>query len=103
MAVLPLIPGLRIDAYARAHTVLREDEGDRLVLWAPETVSLPALAMGLLVGLVQAATSISEATLSFVPKLVTVLVALLLFGALMMRVLIDFTLELHDRIPGLLQ
>jgi flagellar biosynthetic protein FliQ len=66
-------------------------------------VVLPALAMGLLVGLVQAATSISEATLSFVPKLVTVLVALLLFGALMMRVLIDFTLELHDRIPGLLQ
>jgi flagellar biosynthetic protein FliQ len=66
-------------------------------------VVLPALAMGLLVGLVQAATSISEATLSFVPKLVTVLVALLLFGGLMMRVLIDFTLELHDRIPGLLQ
>ncbi len=31
-------------AYARAHTVLLEDEGDRLVLWAPETVSLSALA-----------------------------------------------------------
>ena len=31
-------------AYARAHTVLLEDEGDRLVLWAPETVPLPALA-----------------------------------------------------------
>ena len=36
-------------------------------------------------------------------KLVTVLVALLLFGALMMRVLIDFTLDLHGRIPALLQ
>jgi len=66
-------------------------------------VVLPALAMGLLVGLVQAATSISEATLSFVPKLVTVLICLAIFGALMMRVLIDFTLELHDRIPALLQ
>ena len=31
-------------AYARAHTVLLDDEGDRLVLWAPENVSLPALA-----------------------------------------------------------
>ncbi len=31
-------------AYARAHTVLLEDEGDRMVLWAPETVSLSALA-----------------------------------------------------------
>ena len=30
-------------AYARAHTVLLEDDGDRLVLWAPENVSLPAL------------------------------------------------------------
>lgn len=66
-------------------------------------IVLPALGMGLLVGLVQAATSISEATLSFVPKLVTVLICLAIFGALMMRVLIDFTLELHDRIPSLLQ
>jgi general secretion pathway protein E len=31
-------------AYARAHTLLLEDEGDRLVLWAPETVPLPALS-----------------------------------------------------------
>ncbi len=31
-------------AYARAHTVLLDDEGDRLVLWAPDNVSLPALA-----------------------------------------------------------
>ena len=31
-------------AYAKAHTVLLEDDGERLVLWAPETVSLPALS-----------------------------------------------------------
>ena len=31
-------------AYARAHTVLLDDEGDRLVLWAPESVPLPALS-----------------------------------------------------------
>jgi flagellar biosynthetic protein FliQ len=66
-------------------------------------VVLPVLGVGLAVGLVQAATSISESTLSFVPKFVTTLVCLLLFGALMMRVLIDFTLELHEQIPGLLR
>jgi flagellar biosynthesis protein FliQ len=66
-------------------------------------VVLPALGVGLVVGLVQAATSISEATLSFVPKLVATLACLALFGTLMMRVLIDFTLELYDRIPGLLR
>lgn len=64
---------------------------------------LPALAVGLVVGLVQAATSISEATLSFVPKLVATLLTLALFGAMMLRVLSDFTLELYDRIPGLLR
>ena len=66
-------------------------------------VVLPALAMGFFIGLLQAATSISEATLSFIPKLLTVLVCLALFGAVMMRVLIDFTQELYDRIPALLQ
>ena len=30
-------------AYAKAHTVLLEDDGERLVLWAPESVALPAI------------------------------------------------------------
>ena len=64
---------------------------------------LPALIVGLAVGLVQAATSISEATLSFVPKLVITLTTLALLGAMMLRELVDFTLELYDRIPGLLR
>ena len=66
-------------------------------------VVLPVLGAALLVGLLQAATSISESTLSFVPKLVVALACVALFGALMARLLIDFTLELYDRIPGLLQ
>ena len=66
-------------------------------------VVLPALAVGLIVGLLQAATSISESTLSFVPKLIAVLAGLMLAGAFMMRLLSDFTLELFDRIPGLLR
>ncbi len=66
-------------------------------------VVLPALLAGLIVGLLQAATSVSEASLSFAPKLVTVLVSLALFGAVMMRMLSDFTLELYDRIPALLR
>ncbi len=31
-------------AYAKAHTLLLEDDGERLVLWAPESVGLPALS-----------------------------------------------------------
>jgi flagellar biosynthetic protein FliQ len=75
----------------------------RIVLEIAAPVVLPVLAAALLVGLVQAATSISEATLSFVPKLVVAGAALLLGGALMLRLLTDFTLELYDRIPALLR
>ena len=66
-------------------------------------VVLPAMLTALIVGLLQAATSISEATLSFVPKLVTVLVMLALFGAVMMRTLADFTVDLFGRVPVLLR
>jgi flagellar biosynthetic protein FliQ len=48
-----------------------------------------ALAVGLLIGVVQAATSISEATLSFVPKLVIVLVAMALLSSFMLSVMAD--------------
>jgi len=72
-----------------------------LMIGAP--VVLPVLAAALVVGLVQAATSISEATLSFVPKLIVAGGAMTLFGALMLRLLSDFTLELYGRIPELLR
>ena len=75
----------------------------RIVLEIAAPVVLPVLAAALVVGLVQAATSISEATLSFVPKLVVAGAALLFGGALMLRLLMDFTLELYDRIPELLR
>ena len=75
----------------------------KLLLEIAAPVVLPVLGVALLVGLVQAATSISEATLSFVPKLIAAGVCLALFGALMARLLVDFTLELYDRIPGLLR
>lgn len=74
----------------------------KVVLMVGAPVMLPVLAAALLVGLVQAATSISEATLSFVPKLVVAGGACTLFGALMLRLLSDFTLELYSRIPELL-
>lgn len=48
-----------------------------------------ALAVGLIIGIVQAATSISENTLSFVPKLVVVLVAMGLLSSYMLSVMAD--------------
>lgn len=63
---------------------------------------IPALLIGLLLGMVQAATSVNEQTLTFVPKLVVVAVMLAIFGGSILILIADFTREIFDRIPGLL-
>jgi flagellar biosynthesis protein FliQ len=66
-------------------------------------ILIPALIVGVLLGMVQAATSINEATLSFVPKLIVVAVCLALFGGSIMVLLTDFTREMYGRIPDLVR
>jgi len=63
---------------------------------------LVALVVGLLIGIVQAATSINEMTLSFIPKLVCLVLVLYLFGSWQITVLTDFASRLIERIPGLI-
>lgn len=66
-------------------------------------ILLPALLTGLLVGFVQAATSINEATLAFVIKLIVIGLCLALFGATIMGLLVDFTNEMYARIPDIVR
>ncbi len=65
-------------------------------------LSAPVLGLGLLVGLIvsiiQATTQIQEQTLSFVPKILAIFIALLIFGPWMMRVMTDFTINLYENI-----
>ena len=63
---------------------------------------LSALAVGLLIGVFQAATQIQEMTLSFIPKLIVLVFALLAAGPWMLRILVDFTLRLFSEIPSML-
>lgn len=63
---------------------------------------IPALLVGLLLGMVQAATSINEQTLTFVPKLVIVAVVAAVFGGSILVLIVDFTREIFARIPDLL-
>ena len=58
-----------------------------------------ALAVGLLIGIVQAATSINEMTLSFIPKLAALVIVLMILGSWQISVLVDFTRRLFERIP----
>ncbi|VAW66328.1 Flagellar biosynthesis protein FliQ [hydrothermal vent metagenome] len=61
---------------------------------------LSALAVGLLVGMFQAATQINEMTLSFIPKLGILVAALLIFGPWMLSTMVDFTQTLFSEIPS---
>ena len=63
---------------------------------------LSALAVGLLIGVFQAATQIQEMTLSFIPKLIALVFALLLAGPWMLNLLVDFTSRLFMAIPSML-
>jgi len=68
---------------------------------APMLIS--ALAIGLFIGMFQAATQINEMTLSFIPKLMVLLVAVMVAGPWMLSLLVNFTRELFLSIPGLVQ
>jgi len=64
-------------------------------------ILLLVLVIGVLVGIFQAATSINEMTLSFVPKLIPVMLLVLLIGSWQLQVLVDFTRRIFERIPDL--
>ena len=63
---------------------------------------LTALAVGLLVGIFQAATQINEMTLSFIPKLLAMAAVLALTGPWMIRQLVEYTRGLIESIPGMI-
>lgn len=71
-----------------------------MLLAAPMLLS--ALAVGLLVGMFQAATQINEMTMSFIPKLLVLVVALVIAGPWMLGVIVNYTQQLMAQIPSLI-
>jgi flagellar biosynthetic protein FliQ len=71
-----------------------------LMLAAP--LLLTSLAVGVIVGIFQAATQINETTLSFIPKLVAMSAVLVFTGPWMLRLLIEFTQRLFENIPNMI-
>ncbi len=70
---------------------------------ASAPILIPALVAGVILGMIQAATSINEQTLAFVPKIIIVGISLALFGSAIMMLLADFTREIFARIPDMLR
>ena len=75
------------------------------LFWTGLLVCLPVLGLTTLVGLavsiLQVVTQVQEMSLSFLPKLVTAGLAIVLFGPWMLRTLCQFTVQLWSQIPGL--
>ncbi|WP_019027027.1 flagellar biosynthesis protein FliQ [Colwellia piezophila] len=65
-------------------------------------IILPSLAVGLMVAVFQAATSINEQTLSFLPRLIVTLLALILGGHWLVQKLMDYTIRLISSIPSVI-
>lgn len=69
------------------------------VIYVAGPVLLIALSVGLIIGVFQAATSIQEMTLSFIPKLAALVAALLIFGDYQLTILSDMFITIFDMIP----
>ena len=83
--------------------------GDLVIQLAQEAlmivllVSAPMLGLGLIVGLLvaefQATTSIQEQTLAFIPKIIAVFVAILIFGPWMLRIMVEYVSNVFINLP----
>lgn len=88
------------------HSLALLSLADRM-LWvtalAAAPILLASLAVGLVVGIIQAATSVNEQTLTFVPKLGITALMLVIFGASMMALVGDFTQDIFVQIANITQ
>jgi flagellar biosynthetic protein FliQ len=76
-------------------------EALRVIALLSAPMLLTALALGLAIGMLQAATQIQEMTLSFIPKILGILVSVLVAGPWMIGLLVDFTERLYHQIPAM--
>jgi flagellar biosynthetic protein FliQ len=70
-------------------------------------VSAPMLGLGLIVGILvsifQATTQIQEQSLAFIPKIIAVFVAILVFGPWMLSLIVDYTREIFVSLPNMIR
>jgi flagellar biosynthetic protein FliQ len=79
----------------------------REALFMVMLISAPMLGLGLLVGILvsifQATTQIQEQTLSFIPKIVAVFVAIIFFGPWILGLMVDYTREIFLSLPQMIR
>ena len=81
--------------------LLRQALGQVLLVSAP--ILLASLLVGLIISIIQDAFSVQEQTLSFVPKILIVLVVVIIFGSWMFGSMQQFALEIFRLIPRMVR
>jgi flagellar biosynthetic protein FliQ len=76
--------------------------GLEVALWVGGPLLLSVLVIGVVVGIVQAATQLNEPTIAFIAKAVALTAALFATGSFLLAYLVDYTIELFQRIPHLI-
>ena len=72
-----------------------------MVLLLAGPILLISLVVGSLISLIQAATQINEVTMTFIPKMIGIILVLLLLGSWMLQQMLVFTANLFNSLPGL--
>lgn len=78
-------------------------DGVLQVLFSAAPILITGMVVGLLIAILQATTSLQEQTLSFVPKIAAVLIVLLLLGPWIGQLFIQYTINLFNQIPRMVQ
>jgi flagellar biosynthetic protein FliQ len=73
-----------------------------IIILLVSAIIVPGLLIGLVVAVFQAATSINEQTMSFLPRLIITLLALSFLGSWMVKKMMDYTFELVHSIPSVI-
>ncbi|XBC37739.1 MAG: flagellar biosynthesis protein FliQ [Buchnera aphidicola (Meitanaphis microgallis)] len=73
-------------------------EAIKITLMLASPLLLAALCSGLAISVLQAATQINEQTLSFIPKVVAVLLSIVIFGPWMLTLILDYTRSLFNNL-----
>jgi flagellar biosynthetic protein FliQ len=76
--------------------IVREGVLETLIVAGP--ILLVGMAVGLIVAILQATTSIQEQTLTFVPKIAAILIALVIFGRFLLDSLVGYTMRIFQMI-----
>jgi flagellar biosynthetic protein FliQ len=71
------------------------------VLCGPILISL--LIVGLIIGIIQAATSVNESSVAFIPKLVVIAVVMLIAGPVSLAIFVDYLREVIQDLPEILR